>query len=324
MATVAEAKVRHRRPYPGFLMKLVGAETAIQTHKALAAYVFLSPWLIGLVLFYVGPIVASAYLSLNDYDIISTPRWVGLGNYERAFFDDSLFWPSFRRTLTYAVVSVPLGLSGSLILAMLLNQSLKATNIFRTLYFLPHLTPSVAMAILWVWLLHPHNGPVNRVLDLIGIQGPRWFASEDWALPALIMISMWAGMGGNRMLIFLAGLQGVPEELHDAAAIDGAGAWRKFWNITIPMISPTILFNLILGVIGALKVFTMSFVATGGGPNYATWFYALHLYRNSFEYFRMGYGCAMAWFLAVVLLIFTAIQLETSRRWVYYAGEGGA
>ncbi|MBC7234764.1 MAG: sugar ABC transporter permease [Chloroflexi bacterium] len=310
-----------KKTWPTPLLRVLGVQTTFQAHKALFGYLFLSPWFIGLIIFYIGPIIASFYFSLNEYDIISKPRWVGFGNYERAFFKDDLFWPSLGRTLTYSVISVPLGLIGSLLLAILLNQGLKLTNIYRTFYFLPHLTPAVAMSILWVWILHPQNGPVNLFLKSIGIKGPGWFTSEKWAMPSLILVSLWNGIGGNRMLIFLAGLQGVPEELHDAASIDGAGAVSRFWHVTVPMISPTIFFNLVLGVIGALKVFTMAFVTTGGGPSYATWFYALHLYRNAFEYFRMGYSSALAWFLALILFIFTFIQVQTSKHWVYYAGE---
>lgn len=322
MATLEGGTPVRKNTMLSFMRRLLRAESDMQARKAVFGYLFLLPWLAGLLVFYVGPIIASAYFSLTEYEILSSPRLVGLANYKTAFFEDRLFWPSLRRTFTYALVSVPLGLVGSLVLAILLNQGLKATNVFRTLFFLPHLTPSVAMAILWVWLLHPQTGPVNAMLGKLGIPGPGWFSSQQWAIPSLILISLWAGMGGNRMLIFLAGLQGVPDELYDAASIDGAGTWRRFWNVTLPMISPTMLFNLVLGVIGALKVFTMAFVATEGGPAYATWFYALHLYRQAFDYFRMGYGSALAWILAVILLVFTFVQLRMSKRWVYYAGEG--
>jgi multiple sugar transport system permease protein len=179
----------------------------------------------------------------------------------------------------------------------------------------------VALALLWTWLFHPSAGPVNVALGLVGIEGPGWLTSKQWALPAVIIIALWAGMGGNAMLIFLAGLQGVPKELLEAAEIDGAGRWAKFRAVTLPMISPTLLFNLILGIIAALKVFTISFVATNGGPSYATWFYALHIYNQAFHYFRMGYGAALAWIFVVILLAFTYLQLNISRRWVYYAGE---
>lgn len=303
--------------------RLVGAETRTQTRRAIWAYLFLVPWLVGLVVFWIGPIIASFYFSFTSYDVMSAPHFIGLDNYRKAFFDDDLFWPSLLRTFEYSIIVVPLGLAGSLILAILLNRGMKATNVFRTLFFLPHLTPAVALAILWTWLLQPQIGPVNLALGSVGINGPGWLASDSWALPSLALIALWAGVGGNTMLIFLAGLQGVPESLLDAAEIDGAGPWAKFLYVRIPMISPTILFNLILGVIGALKVFTLAFVATQGGPTYATWFYALHIYNQAFAYFRMGYGSALAWIFVVILLVFTWIQLGLSRRWVYYAGEEG-
>ncbi|MCC6628371.1 MAG: sugar ABC transporter permease [Chloroflexi bacterium] len=289
--------------------------------KALWGYLFLLPWVLGLIIFWIGPIVASALLSFTEYDVISDPRWVGLANYQQAFFKDDLFWPSLGRTFLFSFIVVPVGLAGSLGLAMLLNLGLRGTNTFRTIYFMPHLTPAVALALLWSWLFHPTVGPVNAALGLVGISGPAWLQSQQWALPAVIIISLWANWGGNAMLIFLAGLQGVPQELMDAAHIDGAGAWSRFWHITIPMISPTILFNLILGIIGSLQVFTLAFVLTKGGPVYATWFFALHIYNNAFAYFKMGYGSALAWIFVIILLIFTFIQLGLSRRWVFYGGE---
>ncbi|MGH2460863.1 MAG: carbohydrate ABC transporter permease [Chloroflexota bacterium] len=302
------------------LARLAGAKTPLQARKALWGYALLLPWLLGLIIFILGPILASLYLSFTDYEVISPPVWVGLANYQKAFFGDDLFWPSLGRTFEYSIAVVPIGLLGSLLLAVLLNRGMKGTNIFRTLFFLPSLTPAVALALLWAWLFHPTVGPINLGLSYIGIQGPGWLTDKSWALPALIIISLWASMGGNAMLIFLAGLQGVPESLMDAAEIDGAGRWAKFRNITLPMISPTMLFNLILGVIGALKVFTLAFVATQGGPSYATCFFALHIYQQAFSYFRMGYGSALAWLFVIMLLLFTYIQLTISRRWVYYAG----
>ncbi len=320
MAVVSTQLPAQRRS-PGLVARLVGAKSPLETKQALWGYVFLMPWLLGLTIFLVGPILISAYLSFTEYDVLSSPQFIGLSNYARAFTGDKQFWPSLGRTLYYSIVVVPVGLIGSLALAMLLNQGIKGTNIFRTLYFLPHLTPAVALAVLWVWIFHPSLGPVNTMLGWIGIDGPGWLTSKQWALPALIIITIWAGVGGNTMLIFLAGLQGVPKELLEAAEIDGAGAWARFRNVTLPMISPTMLFNLILGIIGALKVFTLAFVATNGGPSYATWFYALHIYNQAFNYFRMGYGAALAWIFVVVLMAFTYLQLHLSRRWVYYAGE---
>lgn len=303
-----------------FLARLAGARTPLQARKALWGYLLLLPWLLGMIIFILGPIIASFYFSFTDYEGMGTPIWIGLANYQKAFFGDDLFWPSLLRTFEYSIAVVPLGLIGSLVLAVLLNRGMQGTNVFRTLFFLPSLTPAVALALLWAWLFHPTVGPINLGLGWIGVAGPGWLSDKNWALPALIIISLWASMGGNAMLIFLAGLQGVPKELMDAAEIDGAGRWAKFRNVTLPMISPTMLFNLILGVIGALKVFTLAFVATQGGPSYATWFFALHIYQQAFSYFRMGYGSALAWLFVIMLLVFTYIQLVISRRWVYYAG----
>lgn len=311
----------HPRKRLGWFARLAGARSPMEAHEAKWGYIFLLPWILGLVVFILGPILASAYFGFTQYEVLSPPKFVGLSNYTKALFDDRLFWPSLGRTLTYALAVVPLQLVGSLGLALMLNRGLKGTNIFRTLFFLPSLTPAVALAILWVWLFHPSVGPINVALSWIGIEGPGWLTSKQWALPALIIVSLWATTGGANMLIFLAGLQGVPQELYEAAEIDGASPWSKFWAVTLPLITPTLFFNLILGVIGALKVFTLAFVATQGGPSYATWFLALHIYRQAFEYFRMGYGSALAWLFVIVLLVFTYFQLNFSRRWVYYAGE---
>ena len=292
---IAQKQIVGRKQPSTVFRKLIGANTSLEAHEAVWGYIFLLPWVLGLVIFFLGPILASAYLGFTEYEIISPPKFVGLANYQKAFFDDTQFWPSLRRTFTYAVAMVPLGIVGSLGLSMLLNQGLKGTNIFRTFFFLPSLTPAVALAMLWVWLFHPSVGPINVALGWVGIEGPGWLTSKESALSALVIISLWGTVGGTQMLIFLAGLQGVPQELYEAAEIDGAGSWSKFRNVTLPMISPTLLFNLILGIIGALKVFTLAFVATQGGPSFATWFYALHIYRQAFEYFRMGYGSALAW-----------------------------
>jgi multiple sugar transport system permease protein len=278
------------------------------------------PWLLGLVIFVIGPMLFSFYLSFTKYDAVRPPEWLGLANYVRAFTGDELFWPSLGRTFRYALVVVPLGTAGSLALAMLLNRGQPGTNLFRTFFFLPYLTPVVAMAILWKWLLHPSVGPVNYLLGRIGIEGPGWLSNPKWALTSIIMISLWAFLGGNSMLIFLAGLQGVPQELYDAAEVDGAGSFMRFRHVTLPMISPTMFFNLIIGVIGALKVFALAYVATEGGPSWATWFYALHLYRWSFQYFEMGYGAALAWLFALILVVLTMIQFRYARRWVHYEG----
>lgn len=297
--------------------------TALRRREAMWGIAFALPWLLGLALFVVGPMTASLYLSFTKYDVVRSPEWLGITNYVRAFTEDELFWPSLGRTFRYALVVVPIGTAGSLALAMLLNRGQPGTTLFRTLYFLPHLTPIVAMAILWKWLLHPSVGPVNYLLNQVGIEGPGWLSNPNWALTSVILISLWAYLGGNTMLIFLAGLQGVPQELYDAAEVDGANAWHRFHHVTLPMISPTLFFNLIIGVIGALKVFALAYVATQGGPSWATWFYALHLYRWSFEYFDMGYGAALAWIFALILIVLTLLQFRLSRGWVHYEGGEG-
>lgn len=320
MAKPAAAAVG-RSGAPGLIGRLLGLSPAM-TREALWGYLFAMPWLLGLLLFKLGPIVASLALSFTEYTLLSAPRFTGFENYVKAFSGaDDLLWSSIGRTLLYSAIIVPLGQMGSLLLAILLNQRLVGTSFYRTLFFMAHLVPSVAAAVLWAEMLNPRAGPVNSMLGSIGIQGPGWLTSTTWALPTVIMIGLWTSLGGNRMIIFLAGLQGVPKELYEAADIDGAGEWHKFWAVTLPMISPTMLFNLILGVIGALQVFNIAFVATQGGPSYATWFFALHIYRQAFEYFRMGYGSALAWIFAVMLLVLTYIQMKGSGRWVYYAGE---
>ena len=283
-------------------------------------YLWISPWLIGLVIFTLGPMLASFVLGFTRYRIIKPPTWAGLDNYVTALTDDKLFWPSLGRTFYYVLVSVPLGLLGSLLLAMLLNQRVRGETIFRTLFYLPSLTPAAAAAILWVWLLHYEVGLVNYLLSLIGIKGPPWLGSLQWAIPAIILIGLWSGIGGGRMIIFLAGLQGVPQEFYEAAEIDGAGWWHRLRHITLPMISPTIFFNLVLGIIGALQVFTTAYITTKGGPGRATWFFALHVYTHAFEYFDMGYACTLAWFMFLIILVFTIIQIRISDLWVYYAG----
>ena len=304
----------------GLLARILRAETNAEVRKILWGYLFISPWLLGILIFVGGPILVSLALSFTQYDILSPPKFVALDNYRRAFKGDRLFWSSLGRTFYYATVMVPLGLLGSLLLAILLNQALAGTNVFRTIFFIPHLTPSVAMALLWIWLLHPELGPINAALSELGIHNFPWLSDKRTVIPSFILMSLWAGMGGNRMLIFLAGLQGVPRELEEAAEIDGAGTWNRFRHVTLPMITPTIFFNLVLGIIGALQVFAVAFVATAGGPAYGSWFFALHIYNQAFSYMRMGYGSALAWIFLLILLVLTFTNFATSKRWVFYQG----
>jgi multiple sugar transport system permease protein len=276
---------------------------------------------LGFLFFTFGPMLASLGFSFTNYRVINEARWIGLENYRYAFTEDNLFWSSLAITFYFMLASVPLGLLGSLLLAILLNQRLRGETWFRTFFFLPSLTPLVAAAILWIWILHPEVGLLNYLLSLVGIDGPPWLGSSRWAMPSIVIITLWTSIGGGRMIIFLAGLQGVPQELYEAAVIDGAGDWAKFRYITIPMISPAIFFNLVLGIIGALQVFTTAYVTTRGGPGRATWFFALHIYTNAFEYFDMGYASTLSLILFVILLVFTIIQMRLSDKWVYYAGS---
>lgn len=293
-----------------------------RAREELHGWLWTSPWLLGFLLFVFGPMVASLYLSFTQYAVGSSPEWLGLDNYVRAITgEDDLFWPSLGRTLRYAFVMVPIGISLSLLAATLLNQGLRATALYRTLFFLPSLTPIVAAAILWRWLYQPEFGAINWILWQLGLEGPRWLADPDLALPSLMIIGLWGSIGGGTMVIFLAGLQSVPQELHEAAQIDGANSLQRFRSVTLPMITPTIFFNLVVGVIGALKVFAVSVLATGGGPNYATWFFVLHLYEHAFQYFEMGYASALAWIFFVLVVTLTYLNVRWSRNWVYYEGE---
>lgn len=296
--------------------------SAFQRREALQGYLFIMPWILGFIMFTLGPLLASLYYSLNRYTLLQPIKWIGLQNYYQALFRDSIFWKSVERTLLWTVWTVPLGIIGSFCAALLLDRGVRGTTIWRVCFFLPSLTPQVAASLLWLWLLQPDIGIVNSTIKMIfGVKGPGWMADPKWALPSLIMIALWTGIGSNRMLIFLAGLQGVPRELYDASLVDGANWLQKIRHVTLPMISPTIFFNLVLGIIGSFQVFGMAFVTTGGGPAYATYFYALHLYQTAFRSFDMGYGSALAWLLFLAVLLATIIQSMLSGRWVYYAGD---
>ena len=284
-------------------------------------YLFLTPWLIGFLGLFIGPGLTSLYLSLTKYDVLSPPEFIGFANYVKMFTDDPLFWPSLTRTAYYAGVGVPLGVLGSMFLAILLNNKIRALPAYRTLFFVPSLVPIVASVVLWKWLLNDDFGVINQGLRNLGMADPPgWFGDRRWAIPSLIMMGLWQGIGGTRMIIFLAGLQGIPEELYEAASIDGASAWAKLWNVTLPLLTPTIFFNMILGIIGGLQTFTAAFVATEGGPGFATWFFSLHLYKQAFDYWNMGYAASLAWFFALIIVSLTIFQMRMSSRWVFYYG----
>lgn len=275
---------------------------------------FISPWLLGLLLLRIGPMLLSLYISFHEWDYFREPTFIGMGNYVR-LFQDPLFWTSLKNTATYTAGRTVLVLSAALIVAVLLNQKIPLRNFLRTAYYLPSVTPSIAMMMLWIMLLDPTWGLVNTLLGYVGITGPGWFASKQWAMPGLILTTLF--QIGPTMVIFLAGLQGVPESLYEAADLDGANAFQKTRHVTLPLITPVIFFNLIMSIINAFQVFTSAFVITDGGPAYATFVYVLYLYNQAFLYFRMGVGSAMAWILLLLLLGFTYIMFRRSS-WVYY------
>ncbi len=281
---------------------------------------FASPWILGFLTFVAYPLGASFYYSFCSYDAITPPHFIGLENYRVMITQDTLFWKSLGNTLYMALFGLPVGLAAALGIALLLNQRIRGIAIYRTIYFLPSITPVVASSVLWMWLLNPQVGLINTSLERMGVaHPPDWLSDPSWAKPALILMGLWAVGGG--MVIYLASLQDVPASLLEAAALDGAGAWGKFRHVTIPSISPVILFNLIMGLIGTFQYFTQAYVMTNGGPQDATMFYALHLFNRAFQDFEMGYASAMAWVLFVITLVCALIVFKTSAKWVYYAGE---
>ena len=279
-------------------------------------YLCISPWIIGFLIFIAGPIFCLSIFSFCNYDVVTSPDWVGIQNYKR-LFSDPLFWQSLKVTSYYSLVSVPLGIALSLIIAILLNQNIRGLAWFRTIYYMPSVISGVAVSLLWMWIFNPEFGILNFLLwKLFHIQGPAWLMSEEWVIPALIIMSLW-GIGGD-IVIYLAGLQGIPTELYEAAEIDGANSFNKFLNITIPMMSPVLLFTLIMGIINSFQVFTQAYVMTGGGPHYASLFYVLYIYQNAFQFFSMGYASALSWILFLIMLALTALIFKSSPLWVYY------
>lgn len=281
-------------------------------------FLFISPWLAGFLIFTAGPMLTSLWLSFQKYDLVSM-KYVGTENYRRLFEEDPLFWKALTNTIFYAVVSVPIGIIGSLSIALLLNQNVRGQRIYRTCFYLPSLVPSVAAALVWQWVFNSDNGVFNTILRMIGITGPQWLQDERATPWAFAIMSLW-GIGGARMVIFLAGLQGIPDSYYEAAKLDGASGWNCFRNVTLPLLSPVMFFNLILGIIGSFQIFTSAYVMTGGGPNHASLYYALYLFKNAFQYFKFGKASAMAWVLFSILLVLTLIQFKASKRWVYYEG----
>ena len=277
---------------------------------------FISPWLIGFLCFTIGPFVSSVYLSFNSYDLIRAPKWVGTANYSTLLHDDPLFWSSLWITVKYAMVSVPLGIVAGVALALLLNLKVKGQTIFRTVFYLPSIVPAVANAVVFSWILNPEIGLVNGILRLFGVEGPAWLTDTKWALWSLIFMSVW-GVGGS-MVIYLAGLQDIPVHLYEAATLDGASAYQRLRKVTLPLLTPVIFFNLIMGIIGSFQYFTEAFVMTKGGPEGSTSFYALYLFQRAWQYLDMGYACAMAWIVFIIVMILTGIVFRSQKRWVHF------
>ncbi|MGQ9555482.1 MAG: carbohydrate ABC transporter permease, partial [Anaerolineae bacterium] len=276
------------------------------------------PWILGFLAWTLGPMVASAALAFTSYEILLAPKWVGLDNFG-GMLRDEIFLKSLGNTTYYTFIGVPLQIVVALFAAILLNQKVRGVSIYRTAFYLPSLAPAVANAMVWLWLLNPEFGLANALLRALGLPPQRWLMDVNLAKPSMIIMSLW-GIG-SQMIIFLAGLQGIPDLYYEAATVDGAKRWDTIRHITMPLLSPSIFFNTVVGIIGSFQVFTTAFVATGGGPQNATLFYVLYLYWNGFQYFKMGYASALAWVLFVIILGFTLLQFRIGQYWVYYEVE---
>jgi multiple sugar transport system permease protein len=286
--------------------------------EAVVGLLLISPWLIRFLLFDLMPILASLYFSFTRYAVVDSAQWIGFANYQRAFYEDRLFWKSLYNTAYYVFIGIPLRVTFAFLLALLLNANIKGILGFRVIYYLPSIVPVVGSAVLWFILLNARTGLVNLALSLLGVERINWLGDPAWAKLALIMMSLW-GLGGS-MVIYLAGLQGVPTHLYEAAEIDGATGLRKLTAITLPLMTPTIFLTLVMQIIGSFQVFSVAFIVTRGGPRYSTLFYMLHLYSNAFAYFRMGYASALAWILFILIVLVTLLVVRWSDRWVFYQG----
>ena len=300
-------------------MKSARGLTRRDRRRLMIGLLFASPWIIGFLWFTLFPAVASVYYSFTVYSLMGEPlKWVGLKHFADLLHDE-LFWRSLYNTMYMVVFGVLANSVAGVSLAMLLNTRLRGQSIYRTIFYLPTIVPTVATSILWLWVLNPQVGLINSCLRLVGIVGPAWIKSAELSKPSLIFMGLW-GVGGA-MVVYLAGLQSVPQHLYESAELDGAGPLRKIWNVTLPMISPVIFFNVIMGLIGGFQIFAEAYIMTDGGPLDSTLFYALYLYQNAFRFFKMGYAAAMAWVLLVITLLATLLVFRSSARFVFYEGE---
>lgn len=278
---------------------------------------FVAPWIIGFLAFFLYPFATTFYYSFTNFDIVQSPKFVGLANY-RSLVHDHTFWHALVNTAYYTVLEVPLSTVIAIGIAMLLNMRIRGVKVYRVIFFLPSVVPLVAGAILWLWLFNPTFGVVNSILNSVGIHGPGWVFSVTWSKPTFVLLGLW-GIG-TPMVIYLAALQGVPKEMYEVASLEGATAWQRTKNITLPMISPAILFNVVLSLVACLQYFTQAYIITSGGPDHSTLFYALYLYDEAFKYLHLGFASAMAWILFVFVVLLTLLLFRLSRRYVYYSG----
>jgi len=294
-----------------------GRLSGYRWREVLDGYLAIAPWLVGLLGLVLGPMLGSLVLTFTRWDLFSPPSWVGLANWHR-LLQDPLVWTSLWNTAYYTFLGVPLTMAVALTGALLLHAPLRLQALFRTAFYLPSVMPAVANAVLWFWIFNPEVGLANSLLRMLGLPGLQWIFDPVTSKPSLILMNLWTT--GNTMIIFLAGLQGIPQSLYEAALVDGAGWWQRFRHVTVPMLSPVILFNLVMGIIGSFQVFTNAYLLTDGGPAHSTLFTVLYIYQLGFERFDMGYASTVAWLLFVVILAFTLLQLRLSNQWVYYEG----
>lgn len=281
---------------------------------------FISPWIIGFLLLTVIPMVSSFAISFTEWNILTKPKFVAFANYIDVF-NDPLFYKSLRVTLVFTVLSVPINVLLSLFVAILLNSEIKCINLYRTIYYLPAVVSGVVVSLLWTWIFNSEFGLLNNFLLKFGIQGPRWLADEFWVMPAMVIMSTW-GIGGG-IIMYLSGLQGIPAYLYESARLDAAGWWTRLIKITIPSMSPVLLFTTLTNVIGSLQTFTSAYIMTGGGPNNQTLFYAFYVYKHAFTWKQMGKACALAWLLFLIIMAITMLLLKVSKGKVYYESKDG-
>jgi multiple sugar transport system permease protein len=299
-------------------LKVHMPKSKLARREAIEGYLFILPWILGFLLFRFGPMLYSLFLSFTDYVARDAPKLIGFENYVYMFTKDPRFLDSLRSTLAFVVGYLPLNLAIGLAIALLMNQHVRGIFVFRSIYYLPAVTSGVAVAILWQFVFHKQWGILNAILAVFGIQSIGWLVDPKWVMVAFVIMSVW-GVGGS-MIIYLAGLQSIPTELYESASIDGANSVRKFWFITLPMLTPTIFFVLITGLIGAFQIFESAYIMTGGGPSYATYFFGLNIYFTAFQSLRFAYASTLAWMLFAIIAALTIVVFSTSRRWVFYAG----